>query len=278
MRLFDDRNQTLSHIADSGATHDASARKPNALWRSLRTGYEVLVFYSGWLAFGVGSILMGTVMGLARPLLTRARGTRIGQRYISGWFNLYLTYLRLTGLVKIDLSALDAIADDEHLILAPNHPSMLDAVLVISRLPRVTCIMKAQLWDNIVLGGGSRFAGYVRNDSQAQMIRAAVSALEAGGQLLLFPEGTRSVEHPVNPFKGAVSLIAKKSGAQVQTIFIESNTSFLGKHWPTLKRPSFPLQYRVRLGKRFDPPQNTEESKVYSQELEDYFRQELSRR
>lgn len=276
MRLFDDRNQTLSRIAQSGAKPDARARAIiTAPWRFLRTSYELFVFCTGWLVFGAVSAAMSAVMGAARFVLPVQIGRPFGQRAISYWFRIFLGYLRITGLVKLDLSALDQIKRDQRLILAPNHPSMLDAVLVISRLPRVTCIMKATLWDNPALGGGSRLAGYVRNDSQPNMVRSAVESLKAGGQLLLFPEGTRSVEHPVNAFKGAISLIAKKSGADVQTIFIESNTAFLGKHWPALKRPNFPLHYRVRLGHRFPAPGTHEEGRVFAQELESYFRQEL---
>jgi 1-acyl-sn-glycerol-3-phosphate acyltransferase len=282
MRLFDDRNQTLSRIAQSGATHDGRARtwhsSVHAVLRFFRSAYELSVFYTTWLVFGLVSAVIGAFMAAAGVVLPAHLGRQLGQWMISGWFRLFLGYLRVTGLVKLDLTALDQIKHDRQLILAPNHPSMLDAVLVISRLPRVTCIMKAKLWDNAALGGGSRLAGYVRNDSNAHMVRAAVESLAAGGQLLLFPEGTRSVEHPVNPFKGAVSLIAKKSHAEVQTIFIESNTAFLGKHWPTLKRPNFPLRYSVRLGRRFAAPTSHDDSKLFAHELETYFRQELDQR
>ncbi len=36
-------------------------------------------------------------------------------------------------------------ANERGLIIAPNHPSLIDVVLVASRLPRVTCIMKAEI-------------------------------------------------------------------------------------------------------------------------------------
>ena len=51
--------------------------------------------------------------------------------------------------------------DDAGIVIAPNHPTMLDAVLIMSRLPRVVCITKAALWDNWALGGGIRLAGYM---------------------------------------------------------------------------------------------------------------------
>ena len=101
------------------------------------------------------------------------------------------------------------------------------------------------------------------------MVRTAVSELKQGSQLLIFPEGTRTVKHPVNKFKSAFALIARKAGVPVQTVFIEANTPFLGKGWKLLKKPQFPLVYRVKLGKRFEANNDT---KLFVDDLEKYFR------
>ncbi len=111
--------------------------------------------------------------------------------------------------------------------------------------------MKAQIWDNLVLGGGARLAGYIRNDSAHGMVRCSARELRGGRPLLVFPEGTRTRRRPVNDFKGGFALIAKMARAPIQTVFIETDSPFLGKGWPLLKKPRFPLVYRARLGKRF---------------------------
>jgi 1-acyl-sn-glycerol-3-phosphate acyltransferase len=297
MRLFDDRDfrSVDARAADapivSGGTsgpsgkasapparHDELGRQArNGILARIKYSYEISALYFGWFVFGSICLTASFIAGFLRYVLPRKFGARFGQRMITTGFKLFMGYLALTRLVKCDVRALDQLKHERGLILAPNHPSLIDAVLVISRLPRVTCIMKAVLWDNIVLGGGSRLAGFVRNDSQPNMVRASVAALRDGGQLLMFPEGTRTVEQPINPLKGAIALIAKKSQAPVQTILIESNTDFLGKHWPTLKKPTFPLYYRATLGKRFDPPCDDKiaENKAFVAELDAYFRTAL---
>ena len=61
--------------------------------------------------------------------------------------------------MQIDSSALDALRDEPGgLIVAANHPTMLDALLVVARLPRGVCVMKAELMRNVFLGGGARLA------------------------------------------------------------------------------------------------------------------------
>ncbi len=266
MRMLDGDN---GHDTD---LHQASDSELAAPVRFLKHAYEMFALYVGWFSFGLFCFFASCLAAVLYYLLPKQFGARVGKRIVMRVFRFFLGYLWFSGLVKCDLSALDAIKHEKGLILAPNHPSLIDAVLVISRLPQVTCIMKAALWDNPVLGGGARLAGFVRNDSQTGMVRSSVAALKQGGQLLVFPEGTRTVEYPVNEFKGALALIAKKSQAPIQTIFIESNTQFLGKHWPTLKKPQFPLRYRVTLGKRFE---SQDDHKAMLADIEAYFRSEL---
>ena len=135
-----------------------------------------------------------------------------------------------------------------------------------------SCIMKAAVQDNLFLGGGARLAGYIRNDSNANMVRRAVDELKTGSHVLLFPEGTRTEHAPIGEFKGALGLIARRSGAPVQTVFIEADSPYLGKGWPLFRKPPFPLVYRVRLGQRYNPDAH---DKGFMHTLEDYFRAEL---
>ena len=92
-------------------------------------------------------------------------------------FRWALWVMRITGVLRVDFTALDALRGERGLVVAANHPSMLDAVLLISRLPRVVCITKASLWDNAFLGPGIRLAGYIRNDAPLAMMRRAAAAV-----------------------------------------------------------------------------------------------------
>jgi 1-acyl-sn-glycerol-3-phosphate acyltransferase len=96
--------------------------------------------------------------------------------------------------------------------------------------------------------------------------------LKEGGVLLLFPEGTRTTRAPVNPLVASAGLIAKHAGVPVQTLIIETDSPYLSKGWPLFRRPSLPITYRVRMGKRFPPPKDVGRFTV---ELDAYYRSEL---
>src|SRR5690606_17952285 len=109
---------------------------------------------------------------------------------------------------SFDLKELDSLANEPSLILAPNHPSLFDAVMVISRLPNISCVLKAELLNNIFLGAGARLARYISNKTARHVVKMAEDDFCCKSHLLLFPEGTRTTINPVNSFKGSVGLIA----------------------------------------------------------------------
>lgn len=205
------------------------------------------------LGLGLMSLLWNAIALLLYPLLPHAAGRALGRAAIARGYALFWWLARRSGLLRMDASALDALAAERGLIVVANHPSLLDALMLVARLPRSACVMKASLMRNPFLGPGARLARYIRNDSALGMVRLAVADLRDGGQLVLFPEGTRTVRAPVNPFRPGFALIAKRADAPIQTVFIDTDSPYLGKGWPLWRLPRRPIVFTVRLGRRFAP-------------------------
>ena len=206
-------------------------------------------------------------------LLPESLGRRCGRLGILAGFRFYLWSLRLMGAYRLDLSGLQALRDGPPVVLAPNHPSLIDALLIIAYEPRVACVMKSSLMNNVFLGAGARLARYIRHDPPRRMIHGAIAELDRGGIVLLFPEGTRTSRSPINALQAGVGIIAKEAGVPVQTLIIETDSPCLGKGWPLFKPPALPISYRVRLGRRFEAPSDV---RPFMAELDQYFRQELA--
>jgi 1-acyl-sn-glycerol-3-phosphate acyltransferase len=239
----------------------------------LRRAVEAVRIYASLLVFAL-ICLSWTVLALPLYLvIPRGRGTGIGRLGIERGFRLFTSWLSLVGVYRFDLKAIDALRGGPALVLAPNHPSVIDAILMVTRHPNVICIMKSGLMNNVLLGAGARLAGYIRNQPPRRMVRESVEGLQRGGVLLVFPEGTRTTQVPVNRFVGSVGLIAKLAKVPVQTLIVETDSAYLSKGWPFLRIPALPIAYRVRLGERFMP---TDDARAFDRMLEDYFRRELA--
>jgi 1-acyl-sn-glycerol-3-phosphate acyltransferase len=253
---------------------DAALTSPGGglVGRAALAVYDYLVIYLGLAWLGLLCLAWTPVALLVYPLLPRRRGQALGRYIVMALFRGYLASLALSRRFSFDLGALDVLRDQPSLILAPNHPSLLDAVMVISRLPNVACVLKGELMGNVFLGAGARLARYIPNTPVRTMVQQSMRDFGSGSHLLLFPEGTRTVGATVNRFKGSIGLIAQRAQVPVQTVLIETDSKYLGKGWPLFRKPPMPIHYRLTLGRRFAPLPNAHQ---FMAELERYFADEL---
>jgi 1-acyl-sn-glycerol-3-phosphate acyltransferase len=218
----------------------------------LHTVYEYVAMFAGLGFLGLICSL-GLPMALVLiwfPVKWRVSATR---SLIALGFTIYLWFLRLFCSVRIDCSALDALRQESGLIIVANHPSLLDAVILLSKLPNATCVMKASLRGNPLFGVMARLSGYISNEDPMKLVRQSCVELKNGAQLVLFPEGTRSDTLQVNPFGQVAAVIASRSGAPIQTVFIRFSSSYLGKFGSLFQKPTLPLSIKVSMGSKFAP-------------------------
>jgi 1-acyl-sn-glycerol-3-phosphate acyltransferase len=238
-----------------------------------RAAWAYLVLATGFALFALlCSVWAMVALALSATLPARV-GRRLGRAGAMHGFRAYLATMEAIGAWRLDLGDLDGLRDAGPLIIAPNHPCLLDAVFIVSRLPNVVCVMKGALLGNFLFGPAARLARYVRNDSLLRLAARAGDELRESGQLLLFPEGTRTVGDPIGPFTDAVGAVSRRSRVAVQAVIIETDSRLLGKRRSLLARPELPLTYRLRLGRRFEPPRDV---RKFTAELERYFARELA--
>lgn len=233
---------------------------------------QVCLFYL--MLLWLGLMLLAGNIGLV-PLVLTPKSFRepIAQQLISGLFRLFLHGAERCGLMRLDLRGLDVLNRQKNLVLVANHPSMIDVFLIISRVHRAVCLMKASIGTNVLFGVGAYLAGYVSNRQVDLMLRLATASVGHGTHLLVFPEGTRTTRQPVNDIKPGVALIAKRSGVPLQTILIRTNSPYLSKGWPLFHPPAFPLVYKATVGSQLA---STGKSAATASALQRLFEQEVS--
>jgi 1-acyl-sn-glycerol-3-phosphate acyltransferase len=244
----------------------------------LDTLREYAVFYFALFVLAILCLGWQPCASLLRVVLSPGAARRTGRAAIRHVWHAYFGMLRALGACRFDLAELDALRDQPAMILAPNHPCLLDALLIASRVPDLCCVMKADLARNVFLGSGARLADYIANDAPLAMIRTAVADLQRGHPLLLFPEGTRTETASINALKGGIASIAIRAQVPVQTLIIETDSAFLGKGWKLFRKPELPVTYRVRLGQRFAPPARAPGAlQAFVADLQRYYAGELHR-
>ena len=237
---------------------------------------QTAAFCLAYFIFAVLGSLVSVACALPALLFRGTRARSFGQKLIHGLFAFFVRYLRASGLIELEAGAVAGLRGCGGVIVAANHPCLLDAVLLVSQLPQAVCLMKGSLARNIVLSGTARLAGYIHNQSGLGLVKKCEERLKEGANLLVFPEGTRTVGGKLLPFKMGFALVAVSAGLPVQTVLISTDSNYLGKGWPFFKKPNFPVRYSLRLGRRFQPEPGAN-AKEFGRTVENYFRETLSK-
>jgi len=248
----------------------------NKIYNKLYFVYQQLAFYITVFMFLLSGLLVTIVGLLLSPFLSRSQAHSYGRKSMHYGSKILFLALSTTGIAKVDFEELNKLRDVKSLIITPNHPCLMDALFVASRLPNVICVVKGSVLSNPLFYGYASLGGFIRNDSPVTFVQQCQETLGQGAQLLLFPEGTRTLPETKDRLKEGFSLIAQRTGVGGQTVFIEANSSFLGKNWPLWKVPDFPLVYRTRLGKRFSL-QKGEDRHDFIVKYEKYFKSQVDK-
>ena len=122
------------------------------------------------------------------------------------------------------------------LIFASNHESALDIWVLVEKLPRtVRFIAKRELFQIPIFGWYLRLGGHVsvdrKNHVQAvQSLHAAAARVRAGTSLIVFPEGTRSRDRRVQPFKKGPFVVAMEVGVPVLPFVLHGAREVQSRH------------------------------------------------
>jgi 1-acyl-sn-glycerol-3-phosphate acyltransferase len=154
--------------------------------------------------------------------------------------------------------AIDEIPREGPLILAANHASNLDAVVLGSWLMpklgrRIHWLGKKELFDWPVVGWAAANGGVHpvdRGAADVEAFRLAKRILDEGHILFVFPEGTRSPDGRLQAAQDGVAVLAMRTGAPIVPLGIAGSNAV----WPKGQKLPHPGGHvTVRVGQPFRP-------------------------
>lgn len=133
---------------------------------------------------------------------------------------LAITGVRLAG-IRIEVRGLEHLQPTRSYIFMSNHVSNLDPPILIPSIPgRCSVLVKKELFRLPILGVAMKQAELVpvdRSNREAaiESVRAAAEVLQHGLSLVIYPEGTRSPDGRLLPFKKGPFHLAIEAGVPV---------------------------------------------------------------
>jgi 1-acyl-sn-glycerol-3-phosphate acyltransferase len=191
------------------------------------------MFYLSWVVFGAVGLLLNLVCIVLMILPGRRLFGAPVRATIRRLFGAWLAWLHATKVVGVEWSGFEDALQPGTVYIA-NHPSIMDATLLLARLPDAVCIFKPALMSNPAVGPAAVMAGYVRGDTGLDLIKAAAEKVAAGQSLLIFPEGTRTAEgSTLGKMKPGFALIADRAKAPVRLVIVSASPGLgtRGRPW-----------------------------------------------
>ncbi|MDO5356720.1 MAG: lysophospholipid acyltransferase family protein [Conchiformibius sp.] len=216
----------------------------NRLWRLLATA-------GGFVLFGVFGVLFKVLL---LPFLYGSgslKRQKQARRLVTASWRVFARYLTACGIVRVRFHGFERLGRPGQLILA-NHPSLLDVVFILGRVPEANCIVKTALLNNPAMNSQIRACGYVPNREDLDFVEKIHQVLQEEC-LLVFPEGTRTGwDGKVAFHRGAVSM-GLRSAAVITPVRVKMRPPNYKKGQPWYKIPVQRPEYDFIVGEDIDP-------------------------
>lgn len=154
------------------------------------------------------------------------------------------------GGARLKVSGTELILVGQPLIFMGNHQSNFDILALYHAIPqRFNWLAKEELFKIPVFGHSMRRAGYIslnRGDGREAIksLEEAASAIRDGTSLIVFPEGTRTRDGNLLPFKKGAFLLAAKAGVPIIPFTINGSR----KVNPRNRLEVYPGEISIRFG------------------------------
>ena len=233
-------------VAPGAASHRVPSRRRLAHgWRALRTGVA-------FASFGVGAIVVAAVTAVSARGARERRELRT-QRVVHRAFRLFMWWMRCLRLCRVSWVGGERLRGTGPRLVVANHPTLIDVILLLARLPQADCIVKSAAQRNPFMRRIVTRAGYLANDDGDALVESCAERIAQGRSVLLFPEGTRSPRDGLRRFQRGAAHIALKTGCPIVPVAITCRppTLLKGQAWHDVpdRRPEWVL----RVGAPIDP-------------------------
>ena len=137
--------------------------------------------------------------------------------------------------IDVTVRGISNVDQSQSYIYMSNHQSNFDIPVLLACLPvQFRWLAKAELFRIPIFGRGMRAAGYISIDrfnqeSAFESIKVAARKIKEGVSVMIFPEGTRSIDGKIRLFKKGGFILAVDSGVPIIPIILHGTRSIMPK-------------------------------------------------
>jgi len=191
---------------------------------------DLLITLIIWIYFIPGFLLFFSPLYLVAFIFSSNRNIAF-QRLNNLFYKSFFCLVRAL-VPRLKIRVQDAVTSIRSSVIVCNHLSYLDPILLISLFPKHKTIVKGIFFKMPVFGWMLKTSGYIPSSSGENASSGIIENMErmgdylsSGGNLFIFPEGTRSRDGKIGRFNDGAFKIARRFGASIKVLQIKNTNS-----------------------------------------------------
>ena len=180
--------------------------------------------------FGLGGLLIGSAIFPIILLVYKSdKQRKIFANTIHLSWRAFVWLLCALRLIRVNCPAAKQLKSLRGTIVIANHPSLIDVVILVSRIPNSVCVVKESLFRNPFVRkviGKTYLSNTMKPD---EFIANGSDILARGYNIVIFPEGTRTVPNKTIRLHRGFAYLQMATGADILPIKITNTPPILGK-------------------------------------------------
>jgi 1-acyl-sn-glycerol-3-phosphate acyltransferase len=227
-------------VPSAPAANEGPEPNPARVWTTTVLFWSYMLVSNPVLWLGALGVFAGSV-----PF---DRRRKLLHKYTSAWA---FHYVKLMPMWKTAFTGREQIKDDQTYVLVANHQSLGDILVLFGLFKHFKWVSKAEIFKVPFVGWNMRMNDYVplvRGDAASieKMLDECRRHLRSGSSVMLFPEGTRSTDGQIKPFKRGAFALAKELGLPIVPIVVDGTHDALPKHGLVFRQADV-LSMRIRV-------------------------------
>ncbi|MET0182552.1 MAG: lysophospholipid acyltransferase family protein [Caulobacterales bacterium] len=218
------------------------------IWRTIGTA-------ASFALFGIGGLVLAITYFPALNFIIRdiARRERIAQQTIHGAFRFFVWFMCSVGAIRVRCEGANLLHAERGSLVISNHVTLIDVILIMACMDRTQVVVKAGVWRNPFMAGVVKAANYIPNlGDPERLLEDCSAALKSGNNLVIFPEGSRTLPGQKRRYQRGYAHVAVRTEAPIRLVTVACDPPFLLKGEPWWKVPTKQPCWVVRVHDRIE--------------------------
>lgn len=211
--------------------------------------------------FGIGALILNIlIFPIAKLLLNKTNYLYFSSNIIQKLWQFFVLLCKITGMIQIKIKDLEKIKSVRNKVIVATHPSFIDIVILLSIIPRSTCLVKSSLSKNPLLNNIINSIFILEDETVENLKSHTKYMIDNGFNVIIFPSGIRHRKNEYPKIRKGAATIAMNAQKNIVALKYYTDYDFLFINQPIYEAGSKPVTYELSYAGEIDVLSELEKS------------------